>query len=215
MFGSSTSGKNVFTTVTGKSGNAVAMTQDASFANYPIIKLGSGEYGLTGASGMAIEMWIKPTGHSTTSSDNLLSRVTGSATGCTYNANSGYSLKLNTSGTLVFALNGGAATATTSTPIADNAWHHVVATYDKVDMKIYVDNVEAASTAYAASVVEPVASFTGTGVTATSCSNFKLGGSTTTAGTNTGNFQGVIDEFRLYNQGLTAAQVSARFALFP
>ncbi|WP_418320666.1 LamG domain-containing protein [Piscinibacter sakaiensis] len=210
---STTAARNVFTSVAGKLGQSVKMTQDATAANYPIVKTGSGDYSFASSAGMTIEMWIRPAGHSASKADTLVSVSTSSVAGCSYNSSSsGYSFKLNTNGTLVFAINGTQGTVTSTTPVPDNAWSHVVASYDKANMNIYVNGSLVGTTPYTASIINPVAS--SSGPTNVECSNFKVGGTTTTQSTDTGNFQGQLDEFRIYGVGLSAAEVAARFAQF-
>lgn len=210
---STASARDVFSAVAGRSGYALMMTQDASRANYPLVKSGNGDYSFAATPGMSIEMWIRPAAHSATKADTLISLNTGSVAGCSYNStNSGYSLKLNTNGTLVLALNGNLGKVTSAKAVPDHAWTHVVATYDKAQMRIYLNGALSASSPYTAAIVAPVAATSGPGLM--ECSNLKIGGSTTTASTDTGNFQGQLDEVRLYGVGLTAAQVSARFAAF-
>ncbi|GAB2705818.1 hypothetical protein GCM10011495_23310 [Hymenobacter frigidus] len=79
-----------------------------------------------------------------------------------------------------------------STAIALNTWHHVAASYDGTTLKLYVDGVLDAT--------QNMTAFNTTGT------GFLLG--------NTGNgvseyLNGRLDEVRLYNVGLTAAQVQA------
>jgi len=142
-----------------------------------------------------------------------VSRATSSVEGCSYNSTaSGYSLKRNTDGTVVFTLNGNLGKVASAAAVPLNAWTHVVATYDKARMKIYLNGALSATAAYTGAIVNPVASSAGPSELA--CSNLKVGGSTTTPSVDTGNLQGQMDELRMYDVGLTAAQVSARFAAF-
>ncbi len=74
-----------------------------------------------------------------------------------------------------------------------NTWSHLAMTYNGSVLRLYVNGVQAASTSYTGSIA------TGTGV-------LRVGNSTTQ---NNRGFQGRLDEVRVYNRALTAAQITA------
>jgi hypothetical protein len=82
-------------------------------------------------------------------------------------------------------------------PLNDNAWHHVVATWDGTTnangVKLYLDNVVVNATAVAGAVGQPVVNCTVNKPSA-------------------GSFQGVVDEVAFYDVVLTSVQVAAHYA---
>src|SRR3989442_13046641 len=76
--------------------------------------------------------------------------------------------------------------------LAANTWAHLAATYDRVTMRLYVNGVQ-------------VASRVQTGNIATSTNPLQIGGDSLYGQY----FQGAIDEVRIYNVALTAAQIQA------
>ncbi len=71
-----------------------------------------------------------------------------------------------------------------------NTWTHLAATYDGTTMRLYVNGVQVASQAQ-------------TGAIATSTNPLQIGGDSLYGQF----FQGTIDEVRIYNVALTAAQI--------
>lgn len=221
---SSTSGKDSFTSVMGKAGNGVAMNPTPNVVvNYPIVKTGTFDYGLGGSAGLTFETWIQPSAlpaDPQTKSATLVSVAALSSSipaGCTYNAGAGYSLKMGLDGLLTFLINKDSTTngsVSSSTPIVATNWYHVVATYDKTEMRIYINGNLEGTSAYAEEIVSPAATPSTADGSYVACAQFKLFGATTTASADTGNFQGTVDEVRLYNQGLSEAQVNARYESF-
>jgi hypothetical protein len=80
---------------------------------------------------------------------------------------------------------------TTATPV--NAWTHLAATYDGANLRLYVNGVQSASLAITGSILAS------TGV-------LRIGGNGTW---NNEWFAGLIDEVRLYNRALSAAEIQA------
>ena len=78
-----------------------------------------------------------------------------------------------------------------TTNLADGRWHHVAGTYDGATLRLYVDGVLQSSRA-------------ATGAIPTGTSPVSIGARNATA-----TWNGSLDEFRLYNTALTAAQVQA------
>ncbi|HVJ90075.1 MAG TPA: LamG domain-containing protein [Labilithrix sp.] len=79
-------------------------------------------------------------------------------------------------------------------PGADTAWHHLALTYNGTTLKLYLDGTESASaqTTYYVDKSTPVAIGTSAGL-----------------GTNNYYFPGAIDDVRVFNRAITAAEVAA------
>jgi hypothetical protein len=108
------------------------------------------------------------------------------------NAFGDYDLTIQgTTGVVLFALNTNASgTLNSAAGISASAWHHIVATYDEIIMKIYIDGVFSASQAYAAAI--------------------NTSGTALNIGTYYGSsnsFDGKIDDVRIYNRALSASEV--------
>ena len=87
----------------------------------------------------------------------------------------------------------------------DGAWHHVVGTYDRVAVRLYVDGVE---------VGEGVASKLPIAYPAFTFKNLYIGDydGDSAVCENLANFPGAIDDVRIWNRALTAAEVAERAA---
>ena len=79
---------------------------------------------------------------------------------------------------------------------ATGAWTHLAVTYDGANLRLYVNGVQTASRALTGSIV------TTTGL-------LKIGGNAVSGEW----FNGLIDEVRIYNRALTAAQIQTDMAL--
>ena len=77
-----------------------------------------------------------------------------------------------------------------------NVWHHVVSTFDGQNLKMYVNGVLEGTANYA-------------GALGTSTNALRIGKQTVYY------FQGVIDEVRIYNRALSAAEIQADFQKSP
>ncbi|RLI21210.1 hypothetical protein DRO54_04330, partial [Candidatus Bathyarchaeota archaeon] len=82
-----------------------------------------------------------------------------------------------------------------STPITTDIWHHIVGTYDKTNMKIYVDGVLKDSTSYS----QPISSSDTLLLLAKGYSEFQP------------KFNGAIDEVRIYNRALSAEEIKEHY----
>jgi len=89
---------------------------------------------------------------------------------------------------------GSITTGYTTTGYTDRNWHHVACVYNGVDIRLYVDGVLK---------VTPVAQ---TGTLASTATDLHIGGDTLSL---TGN----VDDFRIYNRGLSAQEVQALWAM--
>jgi hypothetical protein len=133
-----------------------------------------------------------------------------------YGNTPGYLLQYN-SGAVSFGLGATdsaaahAAMATTATSYADGAWHHAVAVVDRTanTVKIYVDGVAqqlVAAAPYCGSATGSTLSISGCGLLdATTASPLTFGSYNGT----TEFFQGALDDIRVYQKALSAAEVAA------
>jgi hypothetical protein len=78
-----------------------------------------------------------------------------------------------------------------------NAWTHLAATYDGATLRLYVNGVQSASRAL-------------TGAIRTSTGALRIGGNNIWTGEW---FAGLIDEVRIYNRVLSAAELQADMAV--
>ncbi len=108
------------------------------------------------------------------------------------NVTCGYRLIIS-SGNLSFTVSNPANTSLTSSTVNDGLWHHAVGTYDGTTMRLYVDGVQVTSGAKSGAIV----ACAGTGVIGSDSGVGLLAAS--------------IDEPRIYNRALTAAQVLALY----
>ncbi len=97
------------------------------------------------------------------------------------------------SGVLKFELANPTRTVTAALPAA-NTWSHVAATYDGATLRLYVNGT-------------PLAATTATGSIATSTDDLFIGSYSTTAAS-TEKFSGLMDDVRLYNRALGAAEIN-------
>ncbi len=107
-----------------------------------------------------------------------------------------YFMRIQSGGRVRFGLNAGGIVTdvNTNTTLSANTWHHVAATYDGTQMRVYVDGV---LDAFA----------TKTGLMNDNGSNLNIARHEA----NRMFFNGLLDEVRLYNQALTDSEVLALF----
>lgn len=87
--------------------------------------------------------------------------------------------------------------------VSPNTWYHVAVTYDNSNIVTYVNGSSINSTA-----------MTGNFVVSAANSLLRIGSYPNTSGNGTG-FQGMIDDFRIYNRAITAAEVSRLYSARP
>ena len=136
---------------------------------------------LNPTSGITISAWIKPVGNGIKNYLDIVHK-TGS-----------YLLAIREDGTVIMYLTGVNNWVTGTTPdknIFDGSWHNIVATWDGSIQTFYVDGIFMAST-------------TATGSITTSSNHMLVGGS--------GYYQGLMDNVRVYNNGLTAGDVQTLY----
>jgi hypothetical protein len=81
-----------------------------------------------------------------------------------------------------------------TTSLNDNEWHHVVGTYDKVNLKVYVDGVQEGSTAFTENIL-----YNGAHV--------GIGANTVGATL----FDGTIDEVKIYKRALSREEIRTHY----
>jgi RHS repeat-associated protein len=138
---------------------------------------------------LSVEAWVKA--NAWVAGGTIINRRTSGNVG-------GYIIEpANTSGQINFYVYaGGAWRAATSAALTVGVWHHLVGTYDGATVRIYVDGVLSASTAYAGSINNPASPFVWIGRNAV----------------NSTYFNGSIDEVAIYGTTLSAARVAAHYA---
>lgn len=106
-----------------------------------------------------------------------------------------YILSTIAGGEFMIKKDGVSYNATASGNINDGTWHHVIAIYDGSLIKIYVDGLLKASTSYSGGIPY-------------SGSNLRIG--TNYSSTSTGNFNGTMDNVRIYNRVISEDEIRAR-----
>lgn len=136
--------------------------------------------------GMTMEAWVRPTAVGSLWRTVMLKEQPGNLIYALYAGNGAGRPASHVFTTSDRGLNG-----TTATPL--NAWTHLASTYDGVTHRLYVNGVQAATSALTGSIRAS------TGV-------LRIGGNGIW---NDEWFAGLIDEVRLYNRALTAAEIQA------
>ena len=144
---------------------------------------------------LTVAAWVRS--GSVTTSDYVIAK--GGDSGCT---NASYALSTGPSGGLVFSVRHSSSTNAHASPSVDpqviwnGQWHAVAGTYDGAVLRIYVDGVQVGSGTQAVTTIpygRPEDSLTIGTYPACPNSGF--------------NFPGDVDEVRVYNRALTAAEV--------
>jgi hypothetical protein len=113
----------------------------------------------------------------------------------------GYGLAINDTGHARFSINGGTARGTSAIIVDDNQWHHIAGSYDKNagginEIIIYVDGVQSGTEDYS----DPI------DYTPEPRSEIGIRKDTLEY-----DFNGIIDDVRIYNRALNAAEIEALF----
>jgi glucose/arabinose dehydrogenase/PKD repeat protein len=131
---------------------------------------------------MTLEAWVKPTAISGWRTAILKERGTTGHVYALYASEGNAPIAENFTG----SYNG----ATGAAPLTLNAWTHLASTYDGTTLRLYVDGTQVAQKAV-------------TGAMAATASPLRIGGNALWGEY----FAGLIDEVRIYNKALTAAQI--------
>ena len=137
-------------------------------------------------SGMTLEAWVRPTAIGSGWRTVLLKEQPGDLIYALYAGDGA-----GRAATHIFTTADRGLSGTTATPL--NAWTHLAATYDGATQRIYVNGVQAASRAQ-------------TGAMRVSTGALRIGGNNIWSNEW---FAGLIDELRVYNRALSAAEISA------
>ena len=139
------------------------------------------------STGMTLEAWVNPSAVTSTWEDVI------------YKGNDNYYLEAtstNASKPDAGLIAGGSyADAVGTAKLTANTWAYLTETYDGSTLRLYVNGTQVASTAH-------------TGTIATSTNSLQIGGDTIYSQY----FAGLIDEVRIYNVALTAAQIQSDMA---
>jgi hypothetical protein len=136
------------------------------------------------SSGMTLEAWVKPTALGSTWRTVIFKERLGGMTYALY-ANDDFSRPLGQ--IYDTAERGAGGTA----PLTPNVWTHLATTYDGSSLKLFLNGVQVSSVSVPSSIVSS------TGL-------LKIGGN----GIWNEDFAGLIDEVRVYNRALSAAELS-------
>jgi len=111
----------------------------------------------------------------------------------------GYVLRGGAGGRISFNLGIGGrfSDLVTTATVPTGGWHHVAGVYDGATMKVYIDGVERASKAQTGAI----SASTGTAVLVGDC-----------PADSTRKFVGTINDARVYDRALTAAEITAKYA---
>jgi hypothetical protein len=138
--------------------------------------------------GMTLEAWVNPTAVGSLWRTVVLKERSGDLIYSLYAGNA-----KGKAATDVFTGVNTELTGTANTAL--NAWTHLAATYDGTTQRLYVNGVQVASKAVS-------------GALTTSNGALRIGGNSVWGEY----FAGLIDEVRIYNKALTAAQIQADMA---
>lgn len=145
-----------------------------------------GTVALKPAATMAVEAWIKPNG--TDISGSMVVSLTDR-----------YNLKVKTDSLMAFSIYTGSYKNVSANggPVLNGAWHHVVGQKTSTGIELYVDGVWRGSTAVTNNIAYPATT------------ELRIGkhGTTGTAL----DYKGAIDEVRIYNRALSAAEIAAHY----
>jgi hypothetical protein len=176
---SRTNGALAITTVPTPTNNALAFDGSDDYVSLP-----TSTPVPVGNSTYTIEAWIKPT------SMGVYGIVGWGTYGTTNQVNA---LRLSPTGIINYWWG---ADLVVNTPDLSGQWHHVAATFDGTTRTIYLDGVAKGSDTPGAHTVP-------------NANNLRIGSTNSANGGNGEYFPGSIDEVRIYNVGLTQAQVQA------
>lgn len=112
-----------------------------------------------------------------------------------------YDFEVNKSGFLQFlSANGSIASVDNTTALSINKWYFVSVTYDSSNVRFYVNGTQ-------------VSSFAQTAAMASNTTLVSIGRTIRPHNTNFGEFQGNLDDVRIYNRALSAQEVSQLYNL--
>ena len=138
----------------------------------------------------SLECWIKTS--TTSETQTILRKDNGGGT-------NGFIFRIEANDDLrvTFAGSSGAHIQESTDTVNDGNWHHVITTWDRANIRLYVDGSETSESPSAFVSVEDIGNDSALYI-----------GSNTTAEY----FDGIIDEVRIYSRALTSTEITARYA---
>lgn len=133
-----------------------------------------------------LEAWVK---RKTGLGGEIISRYNGGVSGQ-------YTLRIENNGNVYFLREVAPYQLISTTAISENSWHHIAATYDGSYMKIFIDGVLSGSMISGS-------------VSATANSQKILIGARLSSNTVANNFNGTMDDLRIWNVARSQAQIQA------
>ena len=121
-------------TSTADTAGIIGRAQKFDSVSHHYITMGPGKTGITGNVPRSIEAWIK--GNQSVSWNGIVGYMPNNAT-----ANTWFELEENASNPTDYCVDFYGTDYTSTTPTNDQAWHHVVGTYDGTTGRFYVDGV--------------------------------------------------------------------------
>jgi hypothetical protein len=167
-------------TTSGRFGSALSFNGTNSWVTIPDANT------LDLTTGMTMEAWVRPTAIGSLWRAVMIKEQPGNLIYALYAGDGA-----GHAGANIFTTTDRGVTGTAATPL--DAWTHLAATYDGANLRLYVNGVQAASRAVTGSIRAS------TGV-------LRIGGNSIWSDEW---FSGLIDEARLYNRALTAAEIQA------
>lgn len=151
---------------------------------------GSSQY-VTGAdvdssTNITLSAWVNPNSSQTSS---IISKHSSSSD------NQGHLSLTSNTPSFTITTGGTQRTATAGSAISSSSWSHIVGTYDGNDVRLYVNGVQAGTSA-------------GTGAIATNALSWTIGRD---ANASSNYFNGVIDEVKVLNRALSVNEVDAEY----
>src|SRR2546427_4356918 len=177
-----TLGSGVTWTTQGRYGSALVFN-GAGFVTIPAAA------GLNLTTGMTLQAWVYPTVASSAWSTAVMKEQAGEFVYVLYAGSpvNRPSLQFNVGTTA-----SGERSVTGPAGLTVNTWTHLAGTYDGTTVRLYVNGAQVASQA-------------GSGAIATASGGLRVGGNSVGGG----DFPGRLDEVRIYNRALTAAEIQA------
>ncbi len=176
----------------GKAGGALSLDGVDDYATTV------GYKGIGGSDPRTISLWVKTAVNQANGTFFIGWGDTGGGSRVRYD----FGLQSGTTDQIRLELNAGATTSATGTTITDDAWHHLVSTWDGTIMTFYLDgNVYGTTAPGTVNSVLTEDVVIGTGI------RQAFAGNTTARWTN-----GLIDDVQIYDNVLSAADVATLFA---
>ena len=170
----------------GNTDSAYSFDGDGDYIDFPAI---AGDE-LSSTDAVSISVWIKT--DTVAEEKHVVDRL---------ETADGYGLVVDESGYARFSINGGSARAISSITVDGNEWHHIVGCYDKnaggtEELKIYVDGVLHGTEDYSILIDYTPEPRSEIGIREPDLEN---------------DFNGIIDDIRIYSRALNTAEVAALF----